>query len=732
MFECARFVVMALKKISHYQITDTLGHGGMGVVYKAIDEKLKRTVAIKTLPPERVGDDKLRKRLMAEARAASILNHPNICTIYEVDEADGILFIAMEFVKGHPLSDEIRHGPIEIERALKIAVQISSALDQAHRENIVHRDIKPSNVVLSEEGAVKILDFGLARMIKKAESEAITQSVTQDTSLTESGHIVGTVAYMSPEQLNAEEIDARTDIFSFGVVLYEMLRGQLPFRGASLIQLMRSILNDQPEPLRRINTNLPAEFDRIIEKALAKDRDSRYTTMKELLTDLIKLKDALKHPPQRKDQKSIAVLYFENLSGAAEQEYLRDGMTEDVITELSKVERLRVFPRSAVIAFRDKPVTAPEIGRQLNAAYVLAGSLRSAGNRFRVTAQLIESDSGHTVWAERYDREMQDVFDLQDEIARSIAGALSIKLSPAEEKAIAPGTVDNPEAYDLYLRGRRLFRRGTKKDMLSAAEMFERAVALDPSLALAYAGLGHVCGRIHRYYDQDVLWMEKGVAACEQAMKIEPNLPEALSARAFLFYGHEQYEDSIRYARMALERKQDCEGAYFALGLALNITDRLEEAAQLADRALEFNGDDYNVYVAYLNTFKRLGETKKVKRLRHQHLRALQLQLEWAPENARARILLSSTLADLGDHDEAIAELQKALAYSPNDASTLYNAACTYGLLGLKKEALATLKKAIENGYWHLDMIARDPDLISLHDEPEFQALISRGRGEGT
>lgn len=718
---------MTISNISHYQITGTLGHGGMGVVYKAIDQKLQRTVAIKSLPPESVGDEKLKKRLMSEARAASRLNHPNICTIYEVNEADGILFIAMEYVTGHTLSEEIRSGPLEVERALDIAFQIAAGLDKAHRENIVHRDIKPSNIVLPQDGPVKILDFGIARILNRMVGESPGDAVTLQSNLTETGQMVGTVAYMSPEQLNAEEVDARTDVFSLGVLLYEMLSGQRPFRANSMIQLMSSILNDEPESLSRSNTTLPQDLDRIIAKALAKNRDNRYATMNDLQADLLRLKDQLKRPAHANQQKSLAVLYFENLSGAGEQEYLRDGMTEDIITELSKVERLRIFPRSAVMSYRDKEVTAPEIGRHLNASHVLSGSVRHAGNRVRITAQLIESHGGHTVWAERYDREMQNVFDLQDEIARAIAKALSIRLSPQEEEAIARKRVDNPEAYDYYLRGRRFFRRGTKKDMQSAAEMFEHAVALDPNFALAYAGLGHAFGRIHRYSDQNPQWVEKGIEACEQAMRLEPDLPEALSARAFLFYAHEQYDLAIQYARMALERKEDCEGAYFTLGLALFITDRLNEVTELADRAIEVSGDDYNVYLPYLNAFKKLKETEKGSRLIQQHTRVLQWQIEWAPENVRARILLAANYASLGDADAAVRELEKAIASSAHDASTLYNAACTYAVLGRKQEALSTLKQAIENGYWHFDNIARDPDFENLHDEPAFRLLINQG-----
>jgi non-specific serine/threonine protein kinase len=718
---------VTLKSISHYQITGTLGKGGMGIVYKAIDQKLKRIVAIKTLPPEKQSDEKLKKRLMSEALAASSLNHPNICTIYEVDEVDDTILIAMEYIEGHALSEEISNGPIELEKGLDIAIQAAGAFDKAHRSDIIHRDIKPSNIAITKEGNVKILDFGLARLIRRLDKEAVTDMLTQDDShLTETGKVAGTLAYMSPEQLKAEEIDGQSDIFSFGVVLYEMFSGQRPFNDGSMAQMIRSIIDDHPEPLRKMNTNLPADLDRVIAKALAKKRADRYKTMKDLLDDLTRLRNSPSKPVVKVDQKSVAVLYFENLGNPNEQEYLRDGMTEDVITELSKVGKLRVYPRSAVIAYRDKPANTDEIGRTLNAAYVLAGSIRKSGNRVRVTAQLIESESNHTIWAERYDREMNDVFDLQDELARAIANALSIKISPEEEKAIFEKETRDPKAYDYYLQGRRLFRRGTKKDMLSALEMFNQAIILDPNFALAYAGIGHVCGRIHRYYDQNPDWMKKGMDACERAMKIEPNLAEALSARAFLFYSHEQYEEAIRDAKTAIQGRQDCEGAYFALALALNVTDRLDEASRIADQALEFNGEDYNVYVPFLNIFWRLGEHEKLKRLRQQQVHVLKMHLEWSPENVRARVLLAGVLLNLGRQEEGSAELHNVLSANPDDAATLYNAACGFAILGRKKEALDTLKKAIENGFWHIDVISRDQDFNNIRDDPEFQLILQR------
>ena len=716
---------MTLNRISHYQITNSLGQGGMGVVYKAIDQKLRRAVAIKTLPSEFVGDDKLRKRLMSEARAASRLSHQNICTIYEVDEADGILFIVMEYVEGQTLSDEIREGPIPVERVIDIAAQIASGLDKAHSENVIHRDIKPANIVLTKDNTVKILDFGLARTIQQIDGHP-NEAITQQLSLTEAGQIVGTAAYMSPEQLNAEEVDARTDIFSLTVLLYEMLRGQTPFRGTTLTQMMLSILNDQPEPLSGTISGVAPSLDRIILKGLAKSRDYRYRTVKEFQQDLLKLKEPSNKSGEMLQLQSIAVLYFDNLSGASDEEYLRDGMTEDVITELSKIERLRVFPRSAVMPYRDKQVTAPEIGRQLNASYVLGGSLRQSGNRVRVTAQLVESSSGHSVWAERYDREMQDVFDLQDDLSRSIARALSIKLSPQEEQAMTQKPVDSPEAYEYFLRGRRLYRRGTQPDMRAAVEMFEKAIELKPTFALAYAGLGHVYGRMHRFYDQNPQWMKKGTQACERAIEIEPDLPEALSAQAFLFYSHEQYEMGARYGKKAIELKEDCEAGYYALGLCLFLSDRLQEVAALADRAIEVSGDDYNTYLPYISALTRIGEHEKANQLRRKLIRVLQWQIEWAADNVRARILLAGSYANLGESENAIAELNKALPYSSDDASALYNAACTYALLGQKKEALSVLKQCLQAGYWHFDNIARDPDFKTLHDEPEFQALINK------
>ncbi len=697
-----------------YKVEREVGRGGMATVYLAQDLRHRRPVAVKVLHPHlavSIGPE----RFLREIQIAARLQHPHIVPLYDSGQAGDLLYYVMPYIEGESLRQRLnRETRLPPEEAVAIARAVGSALDYAHRQKIVHRDIKPENVMLHEATAM-VTDFGIAKAVTAAAADSLTQT----------GTAVGTPAYMSPEQAGGEaELDGRSDIYSLGIMLYEMLAGEAPFTGTTVQSIMAKLFADPVPPLRNSRDDIPDWLDSAVQKALAKRPDDRYATAPQFVQALTW--PAGSTPPgvaAGTAPKSIAVLPFVNMSADPENEYFTDGIAEEIINALTKIQALRVASRTSAFAFKGKNLDIRKVGEQLSVGTVLEGSVRKAGNRLRVTAQLVNVADGYHLWSDRYDRQLDDVFAIQDEIADNIVKALRVVLSDEERRAIEKAPTENVEAYEYYLRGRQFFHQFRRTGIQFARRMFERAIERDPNYAKAYAGVADCCAFLYMYWDGSKANLDGADAASAKALEIDPDLAEAHASRGFALSLNRRYDEARQEFETAIRLNPKLYEAHYLYARTCVQENRLEDAVAHYKEAARVRPEDYQAVMLMSGPLHSLGRHDEAKQVLQRGFEVAAKHLELNPDDARALYLGANALIQLDERQKALEWAERAYAIDSTDSGVLYNVACVYALGGMTDKALDCLDKAVENGFGHREWLEHDSDLDSLREHPRFEAL---------
>jgi non-specific serine/threonine protein kinase len=695
-----------------YRVLRRMGRGGMGEVYEAQDTKLGRTVALKFLSPGLTGDSEARKQFVTEARAASALDHPNICTIYEIDETeDNQMFISMAYYSGETLREILRAGPLDLVRGMEIGIHIAEGLTKAHSKGIVHRDIKPGNIFITTDGQVKILDFGLAKLTGETGEVSIEPR--------------GTVLYMSPEQVRGDGVDRRADIWSLGAVLYEMITGSPPFTGKSAAEVMDAIVNAEPAAIKEVRPDLAVDPDSVVGRALRKDVESRYQTMDELLDRLTALVRQIK-TKKKGFVPSIAVLPFVDLSATKDQDYLCEGIAEELINGLAKVSNLRVVSRTSAFKYKNSDLDIRDIGRQLNVYAILEGSVKMAGNTLRVTAQLIDVESGYHLWSDRYDRQPEDIFAIEDEIAQNIVEALKLTLTREEKRSIQPIATTDIQAYDYYLRGRKFYYQYRRRDIEIALEMFTLAIKHDPDYAPAHAGVADCCAFLFLYAERSQESIERAYEASRKALDLDPGLAKAHASHGQVLTLLQRHKEAEVEFETAIRLDPKLFEAYYFYGRDCFAQGKLDKAAELFERSSEVSPDDYQAPLLVAQIYDALQQKDRAAATRRRGVEIVRDRLRLNPGDIRALYMGANALVALGESDKGLEWASLALTMDPNDPMVLYNVGCIYSMVGRIEDALDCLERAEQAGLSQREWYEHDSNLDPLRDLPRFKILLEK------
>jgi TolB-like protein/Flp pilus assembly protein TadD len=756
--------------LGHYRIVEKVGQGGMGVVYRARDEHLNRDVAIKVLPADKIADAAALRRFRKEAEALSKLSHPNIATVFDFDTQGEVAFLAMELVAGQPLSEKLCGGPLPEKEVVQLGAQIAAALEEAHEQGVIHRDLKPGNVVVTARGVAKVLDFGLARFARPEGAAGLGASATESVAVTRG--VVGTPAYMAPEQVRGEEADTRVDIYALGGVLYEMATGQPVFREELPTRLIEAILHRAPVAPRALNPRISPELDRIVLKCLEKDPENRYQSAKDLVVDLRRLgapssvaaapaaaRVAGTAVPRRAAiaaaavaavllvagyagwrwrlahaspeavapaaKPSVAVLPFQNLSGDPQNEYFSDGTTEEIITKLSKIKNLEVASRTSVSRFKGTQEDVKQIGRELGVRYILEGSVRKAANRVRITAQLIDTSSGFHLWAEDFDRELKDVFAVQEETALKIADALNLRLSPQEKQDVRRRYTQDAEAYDAYLRGWALQQAAfdvPEKLELSRKE-FEKALARDPDYGSALASLAIVETAYYRNLDSDPAHLQRAEQLAKRAQAIDPQLPAVHNALGQIAADRYDYRRAAQEFLEAtrLDPQDAVAWDFSSWALAYEQPPEAVGAEKASREAIRLGFET-------MATYYHLGRALLLQGRYDEAGAAFEYAQNLSPTSSIPTMGLAQLYLAKGDYDRALSYWLRQPDNQRKAAVNAYFGASIYAARGEKEKALAELERALKADYRDFAALDASPYFNSLRSDPRFQQILKKYR----